>query len=315
MRQTLLFLIAFFTLCTAQAQCVLTTGSYTEAQVEACLLACGCSTIIIPDGETVTLDGDWNLTDQGDLNIIVQGETGQLVFPGNGSSLVTLLVTENSSLTFENPDNPAPITGGNSNNDPRIVVGEDEFFTNDFDAIIASGGINPIITPIKLNFFRIVDTPEGFSKLEWQTLTETENKGFSLLKDGIEMAFIAGNGDSSAPINYEWIDSHYSTKQVNYQLVQYDFDGTVGFYSDIIQFEKDDFKFSVFPNPIISEFTVTSPIDGVEVSIYDLNGQLVRSQYGDFIHKFDLADLPAGIYVIRIQKDGKQLFIQKIIKR
>ena len=69
-------------LCIAQgvsAQCILYSGSYTQAEVKQCLS--GNKTLIVPDFQLVELDGSWNLTDLGPITLIIKGN-GCIIFSG-----------------------------------------------------------------------------------------------------------------------------------------------------------------------------------------------------------------------------------------
>ncbi len=309
-----LFLFIF---CSATySQCILTTGSYTESDVETCLANCGCSTIVIPDGNTVSLDGDWDLTDQGDLTIEVDGSTGTLNFAGNGNNLPTLSLTAGSVFSFNGPfDDPAPLTSGNSQNEPRVIIGDDEFYAQCNGGRSCLDDLIDLFLPIKLSYLNVIDNPDSYARLEWETVSEVNNKGFAIYKNGVMVDFIEGNIDSSSPIQYHWNDHNYMNGQVKYQIIQFDIDGSIGYFSDLLSYEKEIEKAILFPNPVSDVLTILSPEDEVLISIIDAHGQMIRSIDGSKVNILQVNQLAKGLYIIEIRKNDMVLLTEKMIKQ
>jgi Secretion system C-terminal sorting domain len=73
----------------------------------------------------------------------------------------------------------------------------------------------------------------------------------------------------------------------------------------------------IYPNPVSDKFTFEYKLDVatiVDISIFNSKGVLVQNkkmkqEIGHFFQKFDVSDLPAGIYVL------KSLINEKIINR
>lgn len=309
-----LILFPFF----IHAQCVLTTGSYTEAQVESCLTTCGCSRIEIPDGNVVTMDGDWNLTDQGDVDIVIFGTTGQLVFPGNGNNTSTLSLTASSTLTFEDSNNTAPIVSANSNNQPRLIVGTTTYTSGDFSNIISAGGISPIMLPVEFSSFEIRVSELGFPELNWLTASELNNKGFSILRNGQSIAFVPSKGNRQQQINYSWVDMEISSEYATYQLVQYNLDGSIGFQSHLVEYRKEANQFEVYPNPVEKDLYVVFPSSlngGLDIQILGMNGQIMTKIKGGEQNKIDLSSFTNGAYLLQVLKNKQVVFSTKILKK
>ncbi len=70
--------------------------------------------------------------------------------------------------------------------------------------------------------------------------------------------------------------------------------------------------FSVYPNPTESNITITSNVDDVQISLYNLLGEQVM-QTQDL--NIDMRSLPSGIYLLNIHKNGKILGQQKVMKK
>ncbi|MDW8420139.1 MAG: choice-of-anchor V domain-containing protein [Chitinophagales bacterium] len=72
---------------------------------------------------------------------------------------------------------------------------------------------------------------------------------------------------------------------------------------------------SVFPNPIISELTVSGHLTqtgAVRGTLFSLDGKLSRQLWdepmteGAFTKNFDVSDMPAGVYLLHLSCNGKQ---------
>lgn len=73
---------------------------------------------------------------------------------------------------------------------------------------------------------------------------------------------------------------------------------------------------AIYPNPVSQYFNVTSlQINIDEVELFNINGQLVKSQKLNQLNNIvDVSDLATGTYFARIYSEGKFLKSEKIIK-
>lgn len=87
--------------------------------------------------------------------------------------------------------------------------------------------------------------------------------------------------------------------------------------------EKDDWRFSLYPNPAHEQLFLKLPnVLGsyIDVSIHDIAGKLVRQERttiesaGNKIKIMDIANLSAGVYLCSIQSENK-LSTLKFIKQ
>jgi len=70
-----------------------------------------------------------------------------------------------------------------------------------------------------------------------------------------------------------------------------------------------------YPNPAQDQLRLQySPdVQPTRVELYDLQGRLVRSQ-GSAFETFDLGQLPAGTYTLRVTMEDGQVFSDKVVK-
>lgn len=76
----------------------------------------------------------------------------------------------------------------------------------------------------------------------------------------------------------------------------------------------EDAAFAIFPNPADHQLSVSSgPAQEVILSIYHLNGQLIKSEMVHIANKhvIDLKTLPSAVYLIKIFSQGKPIFIKR----
>lgn len=73
-------------------------------------------------------------------------------------------------------------------------------------------------------------------------------------------------------------------------------------------------SFSLFPNPASTHISlnVSSSFNQLEVRIFNMAGQQVKIlPYHN--HQIDVSDLPRGIYIVRLQGDGRLIGTQKLV--
>jgi hypothetical protein len=84
------------------------------------------------------------------------------------------------------------------------------------------------------------------------------------------------------------------------------------------QENKSDADLQVFPNPVANKFTLkfNSTSEPVDVNLYNPKGQLVRSFRGLGLpeKQVDMSDLPAGLYMLKVQGNGRSQTV-KIVKQ
>ena len=172
------------------------------------------------------------------------------------------------------------------------------------------------LLPIELTSFTA--TCDGRSSLvEWTTATEKNNDYFSLERSDdainfIEIARVAGAGNSIEPIDYSYNDFGIHGGDNYYRLVQVDYDGTRTaseiIVANCIESEVDEPEVQAYPNPFSGELTLV--LDNFNnraatIEVYDMLGKLVFMQKADAPQNsyetiLNLSNLPSGAYTVRV---------------
>ncbi|MEO8169000.1 MAG: hypothetical protein ABI623_12180, partial [bacterium] len=117
------------------------------------------------------------------------------------------------------------------------------FFTNGVDSGLAYGKSLVAPTPVQLSSLSAnVINPQGSVRINWTTISETNNYGFEVQKaqsvageySTIPDAFIPGHGTTLVPQHYTYTDMSTSPGVWYYRLKQIDLNGSVH-YSDGVQ--------------------------------------------------------------------------------
>ncbi len=177
-----------------------------------------------------------------------------------------------------------------------------------------------IAVPVELTSFVALTTDNGI-KLEWQTATETNNKGFEVQRstDKVNfttLTFVAGNGTSAERHSYSYLDDSFVNGKVYYRLKQVDFDGTYS-YSNVIEADFSmplTFELSQnYPNPFNPSTTIKFAIptaSKVVVKVFDVLGRevaiLANQDFaaGRYSLQFNANGLSSGVYLYTINTEG-----------
>lgn len=182
----------------------------------------------------------------------------------------------------------------------------------------------PLLTtspiPVELTSFTANSSNNGIT-LNWATATETNNKGFEILRkteksNWANIAFVDGKGTTTEVNNYSFTDKVAESGKYQYQLKQVDYDGSVN-YSSIVEADfAPVFNYELvgnYPNPfnpstnIVFSLPVASQVN---ISVYNLIGQkvcdLTNQLYiaGKHEIKFNADNLSAGIYIYKMNAQG-----------
>ena len=147
--------------------------------------------------------------------------------------------------------------------------------------------------------------------LEWTTASETQNAYFTIERssDGNnfeDIGRVAGNGNSSAITNYNFIDERPLSGTNYYRLRQADYDGTNNF-SGIrsVHFDSGETEVKVAPNPVTKDgfrLSYKGSESQVSYQVYDIFGKQLQSGLlqNNENKQINVAQLPNGLYVIRL---------------
>lgn len=180
----------------------------------------------------------------------------------------------------------------------------------------ASGTLVDLLLPVEFNYFR-GRLREGVVELEWETLTESGNSGFSIerSRDGMSfeaIAWVEGNGSTQLVSRYSYQDEEQgSSPVIYYRLKQLDFDGAFE-YSDIVVVSHPvEAPFGLFPNAIRKggvrmQLRGSGELDSYR--IVDLYGRRLAYRKERLELPLELAfpDLPAGQYYLILERRNHQ---------
>ena len=159
---------------------------------------------------------------------------------------------------------------------------------------------------------------DGRSALvEWTTATEKNNDYFSLERSDdavnfIEIARVAGAGNSIEPIDYSYTDYGIHGGDNYYRLVQVDYDGTRTVseivVANCIEPEVGEPDVQAYPNPFSSDLTVVLDNFGnraATIEVYDMLGKLiytnkVAAPQNSYETILNLSNLPPAAYTVRV---------------
>ncbi len=161
--------------------------------------------------------------------------------------------------------------------------------------------------------------------LNWNTATETNNSGFDVERSQRsevgnqswqKIGFVAGNGTTTQPEIYSFIDKDVSNGSYVYRLKQIDFDGSYKYSKEVEVSVNVPSQFSLsqnYPNPFNPTTTIdySIPKDGnVSLTVYNILGQQVVSlvngnmKSGQHQVTFDASRFASGVYYYRLESNN-----------
>ncbi len=179
------------------------------------------------------------------------------------------------------------------------------------------------ILPIELKYFKANSNNENIL-IEWGTVTEINNKSFTVFKssDGLNWSAIGeikGAGNSSANKDYSFPDKNPDMGTNYYYLMQTDYNGNTKKYNMIsVDYGSKNEEINLFPNPSNDKVIISSISNFIDpvFEIYDTMGNKVDVPFqkqNDFSMELNTAELPKGTYAIKIINLQK-VVIKKLLK-
>lgn len=180
------------------------------------------------------------------------------------------------------------------------------------DYEIASGDMQ---LPVELTTFEALAGDRQVT-LKWTTASEQDNAYFGILRNGTEIAQVEGAGNSQTANHYEHVDNAVvNGVTYNYQLVSHDINGTIHEYETVEATPEAPIPTEYalgqnFPNPFNPTTSISYSLKEagfVTLNIYNLLGQEVANlvsrqvNVGQYSVSFDASNLPAGIYIYRLE--------------
>lgn len=199
--------------------------------------------------------------------------------------------------------------------------------------------ISGVPLPIQLSGFTATILNQNQVRLDWTTLTETNNYGFEVQKSQgnqnnyqtILNSFIPGHGTTIEPHSYSYIDNSASVGMWYYRLKQIDLDGAVHF-SEGIQVDvltgvnekplpKEFALDQNYPNPFNPATNIEYAVpreSRVQLVVYNVLGQQVATlvdevkSAGYYTAPFNATSFSSGLYFYRMNA-GKMSFLKKMM--
>lgn len=222
-------------------------------------------------------------------------------------------------VTFENPsifvyDDAEKKLSAMADGDTYIIVHYDNLADTIYFKIRGEE-----IVPVELTSFTGIQSGDKIS-LKWETQTETNNRGFEIErkaqngKDFTKIGFIDGNGTTTKPRSYSFIDSPMEDDLYFYRVKQIDYDGSFT-YTPTIQVDfhgvPENFAlFQNFPNPFnpVTKIRYSIPnTSTVNIRIYNSLGEMVSQivneiqEANNYEIEFDGSGFASGVYFYSLE--------------
>jgi hypothetical protein len=186
--------------------------------------------------------------------------------------------------------------------------------------------------PVELTSFTANVNNEGNVILNWSTATEINNQMFEIERRSeegqfIKIGYVEGNGTTTEPQEYTYIDNTVGTGTYFYRLKQIDFLGTYEYSEEIELKVSGPLTFGLeqnYPNPFNPSTNIkySLPESGIiKLAVYNVVGEEVAvlaegfSEAGFFDVNFSASNLPSGIYVYKLQSgnfvESKKMLLLK----
>ena len=273
----------------------------------------------VADNANATVDRFWSITTTGstvDANISLSFLQSEMPTssPYDDVSLIRAQRYDGSldrwqpSLPGQVVIQDSPIVGVHRIDVPNVT---------DFSPWAAAAEGSPL--PVELLSFK-GSIENGGIALEWSTASEINNSHFILSRfgeDGIskEIATVAGEGNSSSVVNYEWLDSEPLDGLNYYQLTQVDFDGTATDEGTVVVLWKVGSGLAVLAQSWGQDglyLLTQSRSERLFLEIFDMNGRLLHQSHlssGQSVTRY--TPVHSGIYLARLT-DGEDILSIKL---
>lgn len=174
---------------------------------------------------------------------------------------------------------------------------------------------NPPVLPVTLVDYT-AKIEDNSAKLQWQTGSETDNKGFIIYRRGDEGDFItlgevkAATSSNLGNQDYQYIDKQPLNGNNYYKLAQVDLDGkatTLGIRS--LNFSLSAVNFKLYPNPTTNKVFITGEAKGRFTLFNSLGQKVAFGNLAQLNSGWDVSSLKAGLYYFSI--NGKSYKVVK----
>jgi chitinase len=208
---------------------------------------------------------------------------------------------------------PAGVTYTMSSSYPSMRGLMDWSINEDYTSIngqwnFANGFTCSFTLPVTFSDFQLSKSEQGIN-VRWQTTFEQNANYFTIQKsnDGtnfLDLESIQAKGNSSAVVDYKYIDNSEVHGTVYYRIKEVDFNGEAS-YTDIKAIETTGLNVVVYPNPSVANFTIQLNQDA-NITIENITGTTISTVALDENYSAHFGDmLSPGIYLLSIQSAGK----------
>lgn len=207
-----------------------------------------------------------------------------------------------------------------------VVISADSHYTKTFTNITVTAGgtttLNAVLdptnpTPVELTAFTAVSNG-GKVTIEWETATETNNKGFEISirkkedNKPLRLIWVDGKGTTTERSGYK-VENTFEKGVYMVGLRQVDFDGTSEKTPEIEVTVESPASFALhqnYPNPFNPSTVIgySLPAESkVVLRVYDLLGREIATlvnkvqQAGEHAIEFNSSGLSTGVYFYRIE--------------
>ncbi|MFK7937000.1 MAG: FG-GAP-like repeat-containing protein [Saprospiraceae bacterium] len=249
-----------------------------------------------------------------DIDYIISQGTFQNVFQISPSNNV--FIPANNSADFDVTFNPNGLVST-----WRADITVTSNACNDTEYIFRISATSSQPLPITLTNFS-AQAIDNQTLINWQTASEITANGFQIewRTDDSAWSTIGFMNSENRAAQYEFIHPKPAKGTNYYRLKMLDNDGQFE-YSPVrsVELRGNDFIENwLAPNPTKDEITITLPTNfkaekSTEITIFNNAGQLIKRLNVAENHRLSLADLPNGLYYIRLQQ-GSLNVGQRVIK-
>jgi hypothetical protein len=185
-----------------------------------------------------------------------------------------------------------------------------------------------MVLPVTMGKLSARATGNNTALLQWNTLTEQHNLGFSVERatDGNNFrpaGFVqtqAKGGNSTTELNYSFMDNNVPSGTVYYRLVQTDIDGktTVSGIAKVNNGKLAETKIKTYPNPVTDQLSISSNgamNPAAVISLVDMMGKTVWSKPASAaVSGINMSSFASGVYWLKYA-DANETSVQQIIKK
>jgi subtilisin family serine protease len=182
-----------------------------------------------------------------------------------------------------------------------------------------------LIIPVELTAFTATYQNGGVF-LNWTTATENNNLGFEVERkvdvgDWMQIGYVQGNGTTTEPKNYSFLDNNVLMGRYFYRLKQIDYDSNFK-YSSIVEVNINPIEFELsqnYPNPFNPTTKIRFSVperSQVKLTLHDVLGREISVLFNDEMNpgtkelELNGSSLASGVYLVRMVTNNYQKTIK-----